>query len=87
MGGTSVLLLSSIGFEQFGYRNDLVRSGWLGLIGQAGVGLLLAAAGRRAFPEWGVSFEGLAVALVALHAVVGPICLRRALARRPALME
>ncbi|MGE5743398.1 MAG: hypothetical protein ACM368_05665 [Gemmatimonadota bacterium] len=67
--------------------DDLVRSGWLGLIGQAGVGLLLAAAGRRAFPEWGVSFEGLAVALVALHAVVGPICLRRALARRPALTE
>lgn len=66
---------------------DLARSGWLGLIGQAGVGLLLAAAGRRAFPEWGVSFEGLAVALVALHAVVGPICFRRALARRPALTE
>jgi Kef-type K+ transport system membrane component KefB len=63
--------------------DDLARSGWLGLISQAGVGLLLAAAGRRAFPEWGVSFEGLAVALVALHAVVGPICLRRALARRP----
>jgi hypothetical protein len=66
---------------------DLARSGWLGLISQAGVGLLLAAAGRRAFPEWGVSFEGLAVALVALHAVVGPICLRRALERRPALTE
>ena len=66
---------------------DLARSGWLGLISQAGVGLLLAAAGRRAFPEWGVSFEGLAVALVALHAVVGPICLRQALVRRPALTE
>ncbi len=66
---------------------DLARSGWLGLISQAGVGLLLAVAGRRAFPEWGVSFEGLAVALVALHAVVGPICLRRALQRRPALTE
>jgi len=66
---------------------DLARAGWLGLISQAGVGLLLAAAGRRAFPEWGVSFEGLAVALVALHAVVGPICLRRALARGTALTE
>jgi len=66
---------------------ELAQSGWLGLISQAGVGLLLAAAGRRAFPEWGVSFEGLAVALVALHALVGPICLRRALARGPALTE
>lgn len=67
--------------------DDLGRAGWLGLISQAGVGLLLAAAGRRAFPEWGVSFEGLTVALVALHAVVGPICLRLSLARRPALTQ
>jgi Kef-type K+ transport system membrane component KefB len=66
---------------------SLARSGWLGLVPQAGVGLLLAAAGRRAFPEWGVSFESLAVALVALHAVVGPICLRWALARWPTLTE
>ena len=66
---------------------DLTHHGWLGLIPQGGVGLLLAATGRRAFPEWGVSFEGLAVGLVALHAVVGPVCLRQALARRPALTE
>lgn len=66
---------------------DLARFGWLGLISQGGVGLLLAATGRRAFPEWGVSFEGLCVGLVALHAVVGPVCLRQALARRPALTE
>lgn len=66
---------------------DLAQNGWLGLIPQGGVGLLLAATGRRAFPEWGVSFEGLAMGLVALHAVVGPVCLRQALARRPALME
>lgn len=66
---------------------DLAHSGWLGLISQGGVGLLLAAAGRRAFPEWGVSFEGLSVGLVALHAVVGPVCMRQALARRPALTQ
>ena len=67
--------------------DPLAQSGWLGLISQAGVGVLLAAAGRRAFPEWGVSFEGLAVAVVAVHAVVGPVCMRWALARRPALMQ
>ncbi len=66
---------------------DLAHSGWLGLISQGGVGLLVAATGRRAFPEWGVSFEELAVGLVALHAVVGPVCLRQALARRPVLTE
>jgi Kef-type K+ transport system membrane component KefB len=65
----------------------LARAGWLGLISQAGVGLLLAAVGRRAFPEWGVSFEGLAVALIAVNAVIGPVCLRWALARRPILVE
>jgi Kef-type K+ transport system membrane component KefB len=65
----------------------LARRGWLGLISQAGVGLLLAAVGRRAFPEWGVSFEALAVALVAVHAMVGPICLRWGLARRPNPLE
>jgi Kef-type K+ transport system membrane component KefB len=66
---------------------DLAKSGWLGLISQGSLGLLIAATGRRAFPEWGVSFEGLAVGLVALHAVVGPVCMRQALARRPALTE
>lgn len=66
---------------------DLAKSGWLGLISQGSVGLLIAATGRRAFPEWGVSFEGLALGLVALHAVVGPVCMRQALARRPALTE
>lgn len=60
----------------------LARQGGLGLISQAGVGLLLASAGRRAFPEWGVSFEALVIALVAVHAILGPICLRWALTRR-----
>jgi len=65
----------------------LARDGGLGLISQAGLGVFLAAAGRRAFPEWGVSFESFAAGLVALHAVVGPICLRQVMARRPALTE
>jgi Kef-type K+ transport system membrane component KefB len=65
----------------------LAHTGWLGLISQGSVAVFLAAAGRRAFPEWGVSFEGLAVTVVAVHAVVGPICMRWALARRPALMQ
>jgi Kef-type K+ transport system membrane component KefB len=57
--------------------------GWLGLVSQGGLGVFLAAAGRRAFPEWGVSFEGLVVALVLVNAVVGPLCLSWAVARRP----
>jgi Kef-type K+ transport system membrane component KefB len=65
----------------------LATRGWLGLVPQAGLGVFLAGVGRRAFPEWGVSFEGLVVGLVAVHAVMGPICLHRAVSRRPVPME
>lgn len=67
---------------------DLVAGrGWLGLISQGGLGVFLAEVGRRAFPEWGVSFEGFVVGLVLVHAVVGPICLRGAVARRTLPVE
>ena len=58
---------------------DLAHHGWLGLVSQAGVTLGLAAAARRAFPEWGVSLEALVVVMIGIHEVVGPICFRRAL--------
>jgi Kef-type K+ transport system membrane component KefB len=57
----------------------LAQGGWLGLISQAGVALGLAAAARRAFPEWGVSLEAMIVALVGVHETLGPLCFRRAL--------
>ena len=53
--------------------------GWLGFISQAGVTFGLAAAARRAFPEWGVSLEALVVGLIGVHEIAGPICFRRAL--------
>jgi Kef-type K+ transport system membrane component KefB len=59
----------------------LAREGWLGLISQAGVALGLAPMVRRALPASGVSLEALIVAMIAVHEVAGPICLRRALAR------
>ncbi len=58
---------------------DLASHGWLGLISQAGVTFGLAAAARRAFPEWGVSLEALIVVMIGVHEIVGPICFRRAL--------
>jgi hypothetical protein len=60
---------------------DLARDAWLGLISQAGLALGLAAVARRAFPEWGVSLAALIVAQIAIHAAVGPVCLRAALVR------
>jgi Kef-type K+ transport system membrane component KefB len=58
---------------------DFASQGWLGLISQAGVTFGLAAAARRAFPEWGVSLEALVVVMIGVHAIVGPIGFRWAL--------
>ena len=58
---------------------DLASHGWLGLISQAGVTFGLAAAARRAFPEWGVSLEALVVVMIGVHAIVGPSSFRWAL--------
>jgi len=57
----------------------LANHGWLGLISQTGVTFGLAAAARRAFPEWGVSLEALVVAMIGVHEIVGPLCFQRAL--------
>src|SRR5436305_100349 len=65
----------------------LAREGWLGLVPQAGSALGLVQLARRAFPEWGVSPETLAVATIGVHEVVGPICFRRALKRAGEITE
>jgi Kef-type K+ transport system membrane component KefB len=69
---------------RFAGRSPLVPAGmaehgWLGLVSQAGVTFGLAAAARRAFPEWGVSLEALVVAMIGVHEIVGPLCFQRAL--------
>ena len=61
--------------------SDLVDYGWLGLISQGGLAITLAALLRRAFPEWNVSLEALAVAMIGVHQLVGPICFHWALRR------
>src|SRR5438067_2513382 len=65
----------------------LAREGWLGLVPQAWSALGLVQVARRAFPEWGVSLETLAVAMIGVHEVVGPICFRRALKRAGEITE
>src|SRR5574341_1234982 len=54
----------------------MARAGWLGLIPQGGLALGLAALARRAFPEWGVSLEGLVAAMIGVHLIAGPLCFR-----------
>jgi Kef-type K+ transport system membrane component KefB len=62
-------------------NTGLVDYGWLGLISQGGLALTLASILRRAFPEWNVSLEALAVALIGAHQLVGPVCFQWALRR------
>jgi len=65
----------------------LAHTGWLGLISQGGTAVALAQLARRAFPEWGVSLETLAVAIIGVHEVAGPICFRQALLRAGEVMQ
>ena len=65
----------------------VAREGWLGLLSQGWLALGLAQVARRAFPEWGVSLEALAVAMIGVHEIVGPICFRLALERAGELTQ
>lgn len=53
---------------------------WRGLVSQAGVTLGLTILVRSEFPEWGVRFETLMVAIIAMHELIGPILFKSALA-------
>ena len=66
---------------------DLRRYGWLGLVSQGGMAITLAAVLRSAFPEWNVSLEALLVAMIGLHAVLGPIAFQWALRRTGEITE
>lgn len=59
----------------------VARYGWSGLISQAGVALGLALMIRSVFPAWGAELETLAVAMIAVHELIGPVLLRWGLGR------
>jgi Kef-type K+ transport system membrane component KefB len=54
---------------------------WMGLVSQAGVTLGLTLIIAAEFPTWGSQLQTLAVALIAIHELVGPVLFRSALAR------
>jgi Kef-type K+ transport system membrane component KefB len=57
------------------------RWGWSGLISQAGLALGVAAVIERNFPILGSGFRALAIAVVALNEMVGPVLFKLALDR------
>ncbi len=59
----------------------LRRYGWSGLVSQAGLALGVAAVIERSFPILGSGFRALAIAVVALNEMVGPVLFKLALDR------
>jgi Kef-type K+ transport system membrane component KefB len=55
------------------------RYGWAPLVSQAGLALGLALTVAQAFPMFGVGFQSLAIAMVAINEIVGPILFKWAL--------
>jgi Kef-type K+ transport system membrane component KefB len=55
--------------------------GWSGLVSQAGLALGLSAIVAREFPSVGAPFRALAVAMVALNEMIGPVIFKMALDR------
>lgn len=70
-----------LGARLSGAEPAVQRYAWLGLISQAGVTLALASIVARAFPTWGRQIQALAIALIAMHELVGPIGFQLALRR------
>lgn len=54
---------------------------WRGLMSKAGITLGLAILVATEFPEWGLRFETLMVAVIAIHELAGPILFKSALVK------
>lgn len=60
---------------------NVVRYGWAPLVSQAGLALGLAVVVAQAFPSFGAGFQSLAIAMVAINEMVGPVLFKWALDR------
>jgi Kef-type K+ transport system membrane component KefB len=64
-----------------GANSAVKRWGWMGFLPQAGVTLGLASIVARKFPDWGPEVKTIALAMIAMNQVAGPIAFRWALLR------
>jgi Kef-type K+ transport system membrane component KefB len=64
-----------------GSHRHVIRWGWTGFLAQAGVTLGLASIVARKFPDWGPEVKTIALAMIALNQLVGPVAFRWALVR------
>ncbi len=56
---------------------NIQKISWMGFISQAGVALGIAIIIERSFPQWGAQFKALAIAVIAINQIIGPIMFQK----------
>ena len=77
--GLSIFAGTRIGTRWAGVSEVERRYVWMGLLSQAGVAIGLATAVASVYPTLGASVRGLALALIPINELIGPIFFKRAL--------
>ena len=68
----TMLLGSILGGKAAREHGLFVRIGWMPYVTQAGVGLGLVTVVATAYPEWGLEFETILIAVIVLNQILGP---------------
>jgi Kef-type K+ transport system membrane component KefB len=77
----SIRLGTHLGLRAAGVMDAPSHMLWMGLVSQAGVTLGLSIIVASEFSGWGPAVQMLAVAMIALHELIGPILFKAALSR------
>ncbi len=73
---------AAVGGSWFARDQPVVRRwGWSGLVAQAGLALGLSTVVVRAFPSVGIEFQTMAIAVIAINEVIGPMVFKLGLDR------
>jgi Kef-type K+ transport system membrane component KefB len=78
--GFAIFAGTRIGTRWAGVTEMERRHVWMSLVSQAGVAIGLATAVASVYPQLGVTVQALALALIPMNELVGPVLFRRALA-------
>jgi Kef-type K+ transport system membrane component KefB len=72
---------TALGAVAAGETRSIRRLSWLGFLPQAGVSLGLAVLVTQYYPEWGEFVKDVAISMIALNQILGPVGLKYALVR------
>lgn len=68
----TMILGSFLGGKLAGESKLFIRIGWMPYVTQAGVGLGLVTVVATAYPDWGIEFETILIAVIVLNQILGP---------------